>query len=295
MRRATSRKHAAAAARGRPAVRTFMEMRAPEIAALAKRTDVALIFVTQTAQAGPHLPVGSRYFLATEIGRRIVARLAEHGHEAVIGAVLPYGHSVYNACFPGVIHHTPATLATVIAEVGRSLAQQGFRRLVILSNGGGNPPSVKFALHELAERDGLRVFFLDIQRAKQQANRGLLEGAHPQHDSHAGEWETSCLLAIAPSLVDMASAECWWWKDDDERHRLELEGLSFHDRQLALGAKDDRGWIGPGGTVGDATKATAAKGRKILDNYARLFADHIRKWVFESPAPGARTKRRRRR
>lgn len=291
MRRGTASKKAAAR-RGAPAVRTFMEMRAPEIAALAKRTDVALIFVTQTAQAGPHLPVGSRYFLATEIGRRVVARLAQDGYEAVVGAVLPYGHSVYNACFPGVIHHTPATLATVITEVGLSLAQQGFRRLVILSNAGGNPPSIKFALHALSEHDGIQAYFLDIQRARLQAIKGLLEGAYPQHDSHAGEWETSCLLAIVPGLVDMSQAECWFWAEDDERHRLGLEGLSFHDRQLALGAKDDRGWIGPGGTVGDATKATAAKGRKILDSYARLFADHIRKWVFEAPAQGKRPKHR---
>ena len=269
-----------------------MEMRAPEIAALARRTDVALIFVAQTAQAGPHLPVGSRSYLATEIGRRIVARLAAEGCEAVVGAVLPYGHSVYNACFPGVIHLTPATLAAVITEVGLSLAQQGFRRLVILSNAGGNPPSVKFALHELSKHDDIQVYFLDIQRARLQASRGLIEGAYPQHDSHAGEWETSCLLAIAPELVDMSRAECWFWDEGDERHRLGLEGLSFHDRQLALGAKDDRGWIGPGGTVGDATKATPAKGRKILDNYARIFADHIRKWVFNAPAQGKRPKRR---
>jgi creatinine amidohydrolase len=272
------------------AVRTFMELRAPEIAALAKRTDVALIFVAQTAQAGPHLPVGSRWFLANEIGRRIVARLADSGHEAVIGAVLPYGHSAPNACFPGVIHLTPATLATVIAEVGLSLAQQGFRRLVILSNASGNPPSIKFAIHELQQRDGVQVFFLDLQRARMQAMKGLLEGARPEIDSHAGEWETSCLLAIAPELVDMSAAQCWHWDRDDARHRLELEGLSFHERQLALGAHDDRGWIGPAGNVGDSTKATAVKGRKILDNLARLFADHIRKWVFEAPAPGARRK-----
>jgi hypothetical protein len=31
------------------------------------------------------------------------------------------------------------------------------------------------------------------------------------------------------------------WDEGDDRRRLGLEGLSFHDRQLALGAKDDRG------------------------------------------------------
>ena len=90
----------------------------------------------------------------------------------------------------------------------------------------------------------------------------------------------------------MSQAVCWFWDENDERHRLELEGLSFHERQLALGAQDDRGWIGPRGNVGDSTKASAAKGRKILDNYARLFANHIRKWVFGAPAEGKRAARR---
>ncbi len=263
--------------------RNFLELRAPQVRELAARTDVALIFVTQTAQAGPHLPVGSRYFIAGEIGRRIVDRLAANGHAAIIGAVLPFGYSVYNACFPGVIQLTPATLAAVIAEVGASLARQGLRKLVIFSNAGGNPPVIKLALHQLSGQENIRTFFLDMQRARLQAMQGVLEGAHPEHDSHAGEWETSCMLAIAPELVDMSVAECWHWDADDERHHLALEGLSFHDRQLALGVKDDRGWIGPGGTVGDATKATAAKGNRILDNYAALFADHIRKWVIEAP------------
>ena len=271
--------------------RTFLELRAPEIRALATKTDVALIFVTQTAQAGPHLPVGSRYFIACEIGRRIIDRLAADGHAAIVGAVLPFGYSVYNACFPGVIQLTPETLAAVVAEVGESLARQGFRKLVILSNAGGNPPAIKLALHRLSAQSHIRAFFLDLQRARLQAMKGLLEGAHPEHDSHAGEWETSCMLAIAPELVDMSRAECWHWDPHDERHRLTLEGLSFHDRQLALGVKDDRGWIGPGGTVGDATKATAKKGHRILDNYASLFAGHIKKWVIESPVDIPREKK----
>ena len=262
--------------------RTFLELRAPEVSDLSKKTEVALIFVTQTAQAGPHLPVGSRYFLAQEIGKRIVERLAADGYAAIVGAVLPFGYSVYNACFPGVIQLSPETLTSVITDVGESLAQQGFRKLVILSNAGGNPPSIKTALHRLQNLEGVRVYFLDLQRSRLQAMKGLLSGAHPQHDSHAGEWETSCLLAIAPELVDMSKAECWFWDPRDERHNLELEGLGFHDRQLAVGAKDDRGWIGPGGTVGDATKATAEKGNKILDNYALIFSKHIKRWVFEA-------------
>ena len=268
----------------RGAPRSFLELRSPEVRDLAKRTQTALLFVTQTAQAGLHLPVGSRYFMAEEIGRRIVRRLAADGHTAIVGAVLPFGHSGYNAGYPGVIQLSPETLATVIFEVGECLVGQGFNNLIILANGGGNPPSVKLALHRLASLSSVRAFFLDLQRVRPLASRGVLEGAHPEHDSHAGESETSCMLAIAPHLVDMASAECWYPDPNDDRHQLPFEGLPFHDRQLALGVSDNRGWIGPGGVIGDATRATAEKGHRILENYANLMADHIRKWVFEEPA-----------
>jgi creatinine amidohydrolase len=270
------------------APRSFLEFRSPEVRDLAKKTQVALVFVAQTAQAGLHLPVGSRYFLAEEIGRRIVRRLAVNGHTAIVGAVLPFGHSGYNAGYPGVIQLSPETLATVIVEIGECLAGQGFNNLVILSNAGGNPPSIKLALHRLAALNNVRAFFLDLQRVRPLATRGCLESAHPEHDSHAGESETSCMLAIAPHLVDMARAECWYPDPNDDRHKLPFEGLPFHDRQLALGVADNRGWIGPSGIIGDATRATAQKGHFILDNYARLMADHIRKWVFEEPAEVAR-------
>lgn len=261
----------------------FLELRSPEVRDLAQKTEVALLFVTQTAQAGPHLPVGSRYFIAEEVGRRIVSRLYAHGHTAIVGAVLPYGHSGYNACFPGVIQLSPETLASVIVEIGICLADQGFNKLVILSNAGGNPPAIMLALHRLSTLPRVRTFFLDLQKTRSLACRGILEGARPDQDSHAGEWETSCMLAIAPHLVEMAKAECWYPDPNDDRHQLPFEGLPFHDRQLALGVRDNRGWIGSSGIIGDATKASAEKGQRILDNMADLMAGHIRKWVFEEP------------
>lgn len=278
--------------KGEEKPRSFLELRSPEVRELVDKTQVALIFVTQTAQAGLHLPVGSRYFMAEEIGRRIVQRLARAGHSAIVGAVLPFGHSGYNAGYPGVIQFSPETLATVIFEVSECLVSQGFKNLVIFSNCGGNPPSIKLALHRLATLANVRTFFLDLQRVRPLASRGLLEGAHPEHDSHAGESETSCMLAIAPHLVDMSSAGCWYPDPKDDRHHLSFEGLPFHDRQLALGVADNRGWIGPGGIIGDATKGSAEKGNRILNNYANLMADHIKKWVFVEPAEVAQEGRK---
>jgi creatinine amidohydrolase len=243
--------------------------------------------ITQTAQTGPHLPVGSRYYIGEEIGRRAVRRLADDGYAAVLGAVLPFGHSEFNATYPGCIQLEPETLTQVIVEVARSLQRQGFRRIVLTSNAGGNPPAIKIAVHRLAQDPGLRVFYLDLQMMRPLAVRDVLQCARPRNDNHGGEWETSCILAIAPHLVDMSKAGCGYPDEADERNQLPFENINQHDRQLALGVEHNDGWTSPDGTIGDSTLGTAEKGHRILDNFADLIAGHIRTWVFDQPREAA--------
>ena len=266
---------------------SFMELSAPDVRRVAEQTEVALVAVTQTAQTGPHLPVGSRYYIGEEIGRRVVRRLAADGYTAVLGAVLPFGHSEFNATFPGCIQLEPETLAQIIVEVSRCLHREGFKRVVLMSNAGGNQPSIKLAVHRLAQVPDLRVFFMDLQMVRPLALRGVLEGARPRSDNHGGEWETSCMLAIAPHLVDMSRAGCSYPDEADERNHLPFEGIGQHDRQLALGVQHNDGWTSPTGIIGDSTRGTAEKGHRILDNFADLVAGHIRKWVFDLPREAA--------
>jgi len=264
-----------------------MELSSPDVERMAGQTEVALVMVTQTAQAGPHLPVGSRFYIGEEIGRRIVRRLTADGYAAILGAVLPFGHSEFNASYPGCIQLSPETLAQVLVEVSQCLHREGFKRLVIMNNAGGNPPSIKLAVHRLAALSDVRVYYLDLQMLRPLALRGVLEGARPRDDSHGGEWETSCMLAIAPHLVDMSRAGCWYPDADDDRNQLPFEGIGQHDRQLALGVQHNQGWAGPTGIIGDSTKGTPEKGERILNNFAELIAAHIRKWVFELPPQAA--------
>src|SRR5260370_41882707 len=97
--------------------------------------------VTQRGQAGHHLPGGARYLIGQEIARRVVRRLVLRGCPSVIGAVLPFGFSGYNATYPGCIQLSPTTLTQVVVEVGECLAREGFTPLLPMSDGGGNSPS----------------------------------------------------------------------------------------------------------------------------------------------------------
>jgi creatinine amidohydrolase len=86
---------------------------------------------------------------------------------------------------------------------------------------------------------------------------------------HAGEWETSVMLAIAPDTVQMDRAICHYPAFLEDPGKLRPENApathSWVTRDIA-----------PDGVMGDATKATAEKGRRWLDTALDQLAAQIR-------------------
>jgi creatinine amidohydrolase len=84
---------------------------------------------------------------------------------------------------------------------------------------------------------------------------------------HAGEAETSIMLALAPELVR------------EDRYEPELPALRSSLRRLSLKGAASFGWLtrdlSASGTIGDPRAATAQKGRAILDAEAALVVELI--------------------
>src|SRR3954447_26999723 len=82
-------------------------------------------------QHGPHLPLDTDSFSAFAIAVRAAALV-----ERFPALVLPpiwWGLSPYWMVFPGTLTLRPETLLDVIEDLSRSVAQHGFRKLVILN------------------------------------------------------------------------------------------------------------------------------------------------------------------
>jgi creatinine amidohydrolase len=82
---------------------------------------------------------------------------------------------------------------------------------------------------------------------------------------HACEAETSMMLAIAPDLVDA-------------EHLAEARGPADLDESVF--ARQPKRWhsfadLTPNGTIGNPTRATAAKGEKLLEIAATEFAARL--------------------
>lgn len=84
---------------------------------------------------------------------------------------------------------------------------------------------------------------------------------------HAGEMETSMMLALAPHLVDMEQARNFASTSEDRANRFEI---------LGNGKSAKLGWqmqdYNPAGAVGNALGASIDKGHAVVDAAARALA-----------------------
>src|SRR5262245_56060570 len=73
--------------------------------------------------------------------------------------VLPYGITPHFSGYPGTITLRAETFATVVREVLDSMANGGFRRILIVNGHGGNAPVQASCEAWAASREGVRVRF----------------------------------------------------------------------------------------------------------------------------------------
>ena len=220
---------------------------------------------------------------AQEACRRTVLKLTAEGIDVALGPTLPFGHSPTHHRFPGYVSLQPETLTGVVKDVVTSLARQGFRRFVIFNVGGGNWGGLENAVYHLHADLRVRVFLLGWFEMAPIWSR-FLESHHPErgeHDGHAGELETSCVLAAAPKLVALDSLERYHSPLYAEIDRLPFANMNMNERARAIGCWD-MGEISPSGMWGDATAADAEIGERIFYAVADALAIHVRTYVLRS-------------
>ncbi|MDH4247658.1 MAG: GNAT family N-acetyltransferase [Deltaproteobacteria bacterium] len=152
-------------------------------------TRLAVLPIGACEQHARHLPLDSDTLQAEYFARHLAQDL-----EAALLPAIPIGTSLEQAGFRGSLSLRPATLAAVVEDLARELESQGFTRLVIVNGHGGNfilNPTVR-ALNR--ENRRLRILLVNFW---EHAGPELT----PPGDIHAGEFETSVMLAIAPHRV----------------------------------------------------------------------------------------------
>lgn len=215
------------------------EITMPEFIAGLAATKTVLIPFGATEEHGSHLPLGTDTFQAAD-----VCRLLAGQRKLFVAPAVAYGVCRSTGDHPGTVSITTETLKALAIDLVRSFYRQGLRNVVLLSGHAGGTHNAalldagEVLLRELPE---LKIAVATEYALAYEAGKGLID---TPGDSHAGEIETSRMLATRPQMVKGTAA---------------AETPAFP--QFILVRDKRRHW--PGGVHGDPGKASAVKGRSI--------------------------------
>lgn len=249
----------------------WADLKAPDFTTLDPDT-VAILPLGATEQHGPHLPLS----VDTTLTEAVLARSLPLWPAEVSALILPtltVTKSNEHLNHPGTLTYSARTLLAMLDDIAASVARTPVRRLLMINGHGGNTAVLEVACREIRIAHGLITAhaswfaFTDT--------KGLLTPEDEKHDIHAGDLETSAMLAAAPDLVDMTRAP----NTPPKSRGWTAAGLT--------GQPARPGWIiddvSDTGVCGDATAATAEKGAHLLDTAARSFAAYLPEFAAFDP------------
>lgn len=215
----------------------------------------AVLAVGSTESHGDHLPYGTD----TIVAQHLAEAVAERVEGLLVLPPFPFGMSLHYSSFPVAITLSTETLIGVLKEVLGSLLKHDIKRLLIINGHDGNIAAIEAATREFrVDHPEMRIAVLETWW--QTAGELLPEGTFEVWGGlgHAGEGETSMMLAVAPELVDM------------DRAKGVVPSLPVHVQVKWVFEE-----LTPHGVTGDPTKATGDKGVKMREALVRLLVSFM--------------------
>jgi creatinine amidohydrolase len=241
------------------------KMNWPDIqAALDKGFTTIVIAVGSIEQHGPHLPT----ITDTLIGENLAYCIAKKLGKCLQGPTISIGCSAHHLAFPGTVSLQKSTLKAILCDYTDSMVKHGFKNIIFIPSHGGNFSTVEEAIKEAqAKHNQVKIIgytdlmgFLDIlQTLSKDAGVSAEESG-----AHAGENETSLILAIAEDLVV---------KDRFKPGYIGKFGQEESEIIFTKGMKT----LTENGALGDPTKATKTNGLRYLEELADAIIDNIKK------------------
>ena len=205
---------------------------------------------------GPHLPLDTDVRIADRTAELAAAEL-----DAVVLPALPYGVTEYAAAFDGTIGVPATVVIASIDAVARAAVRQGAVGVVI-TNAHFEPAHIDAIFRAVAGLGdlGVPVVFPNVA-SRRYAHRLGVE--FPTGACHAGDYESSMVLAMRPDLVDSAAM-----------HALPDVPIDLA-RAMRDGAHD---FVEAGGVdayFGWPARSDAQRGHELLAELARIVVEAV--------------------
>lgn len=238
---------------------------AAELRSLAAADAIVLLPIASTEQHGPHLGTGVDAFLGAEGCKRIAQKVSRH-RPCVVAPAVWMGLAEHHVSLGGTFTLSLTTWHALLRDLCRSILRAGFKKILLVNSHGGNisalnaltvdltreldAPIATSTLYALAHASGAYADILEDQKQVM----------------HACEAETSMMLVVAPDCV----------RTDKMGEAHGAVGLTAATALSGpIHTWKSFATLTPSGVAGDARKATAAKGERLLEAAAQSFADRL--------------------
>src|ERR1700730_15329882 len=232
-----------------------------QVDALPRDSTLLILPTAAIEQHAYHLPLATDTLINNLLLGRALEKLSS---EFPVYALPPvhYGKSNEHIGFPGTLSVSASTFMAVLRDLGASISSAGFKKLVLYNTHGGNTSLIDVMARDLRAEFGLRMFALH-------GSGGIpFEGLNPQERAygfHAGEIETSFLLASMPKLVDRSAYTTNYIADIAKPELLRPENAPAIFSWLTTE-------IAPSGVLGDPRPATPEKGARWIEEASAQIA-----------------------
>lgn len=158
---------------------------------------VILIPVGAIEQHGPHLPIDMDNVAVITLCEETAAR----NQDIVLCAPpIHYGFNEHNMDFPGTISIEIQHFIDYLFDLGRSLARQGFQRIIWVNGHGSNSTLCQLVARRVTNETTALSASIDWWNLIQDTMSEIRESG-PGGIDHACEMETSVYMYIKPDLV----------------------------------------------------------------------------------------------
>jgi creatinine amidohydrolase len=196
-------------------------------------------------QHGPHLPLDTDTLIIDAVIAQTLRAGFPSSDRFFLAPTLSITASDEHQGFPGTLSTGTQALADSVVAICRSASWA--RSICIVNGHGGNA-------------DALRKIASALDHEKVSYSIWSLP-SYSGSDMHAGRTETSLMLHLNPSLVKTTLLESGATGNPTELiDTMRVGGVSA---------------VAPNGIIGDATTATSAHGKEVLDLYVGSLQSHL--------------------
>ncbi len=229
-------------------------------------TEDAVVLIALGAAAkehGPHLRLDNDFQMAEYLKRRVMAKTS-----VVVAPTIPYHFYPAFREYPGSTDLRFDTARELVIDIVRSLARFGPRRFYILNTGVSTIGPLTAAA-EILHNERILLWYSRLRDVCGDVVNDIMEQAG---GTHADEIETSMMLYIDPSLVDMTKAVSDFNAENGPGGLTRTPGAP--------------GVYSPSGVYGDPTLASVEKGRLVVEAaIAGIVRDVERLRTTPTPSP----------